>query len=131
MKTSLDTNFSIEERKPIWIALSRFYLDNELQDHDFKYIASKINESPYSFSEVKQIDKEEVFPVLYSNLLHLTGVWSGFEDDWLIIEIDKKLKKRNAFNQCANAWKYCGVKWMYSKYWKKLNTAYQSLNIAS
>ena len=47
---------NIVERKPIWIALSEFYLDTELGDSDFRQIAFTILESPYSFNEVKIIN---------------------------------------------------------------------------
>jgi hypothetical protein len=60
---------NIEQRKPIWIALSEFYLDTELGDSDFRQIPFTILESPYSLDEVKTINKYEVFPVLQSNLL--------------------------------------------------------------
>lgn len=62
---------NIEERKPIWIALSDFYLDTELQEATFRYIATKIAESPYSFKKVKEIDKYEIFPVLKNNSLSI------------------------------------------------------------
>ncbi|MFK7811757.1 MAG: hypothetical protein AB8B59_04630 [Maribacter sp.] len=120
-------NFDIEKRKPIWIALSSFYLDNQLQDYEFENFAKKIKESPYSLEEVKQIDKEEVFPVLYSNLLYLVGVWSGFEEEWLLKEIIKKLHKRNRFNSFILRIKYARLKWMYKDYWEKLEKVFQEL----
>jgi len=43
--------YNIEHRKPIWIALSEFYLDTELEDSDFERIALIIIDSPYTFKE--------------------------------------------------------------------------------
>lgn len=122
-----NTKINIEKRKPIWIALSDFYLDTELQDYDFKHIASKIKESPYSLEEVKQIHKEEVFPVLYWNLLSVAGVWSGFQEEWLVMEITKKLQKKTRFSNFLMNLKYKGLKWMYADYWKELEKAYRKL----
>ena len=51
---------NLEERRPIWIALSEFYLDTELDGSDFRRIAFTILDSPYSFDEVKRINKYEV-----------------------------------------------------------------------
>jgi len=118
---------NLEERKPIWIALSDFYIDNELQDYDFKSIALKIWESPYSIEEVKRINKEEVFPVLYTNLLDVAGVWSGFQEEWLLQEISKNLYKRNRFKRFIRTITYKRLKWMYADYWKKLEEAYKNL----
>ena len=111
---------NIEERKPIWIALSNFYLDTELQDLDFKHIALKIKESPYSLEEVKKINKKEVFPVLYINLLSVAGVWSGFQEEWLVDEITKKNQKRTRFRHNLDRLNYFFFKGMNKGYWKKL-----------
>lgn len=119
---------NLSERKPIWVALSNFYLDKELQNHDFKFIATKIKESPYSFDEVKQIDKQEVFPVLHLNLLSVAGVWNGFDEDWLISEITKKLQKSSWFKAFMLKVKYARLKGMYADYWEKLEEAFQKFN---
>jgi hypothetical protein len=119
---------NLSDRKPIWLALSNLYLDTELQDYNFKSIATKVKESPYSFEEVKQIDKQEVFPVLYSNLLSVAGVWNGFDEDWLISEITKKLQKRSWFKDFMLKVKYARLKRMYADYWEKLEEAFQKSN---
>lgn len=118
---------NIEQRKPIWIALSGLYVDTELKDHDFKYIAVKIKESPYTIEQARQIDKKEVFPVLYPNLLAVTGVWSGFEEQWLISEISKTIRKRTWFSSFKVKLKYLKLKWMYASYWERLEKAYKKL----
>ena len=51
----MDHHKTIEHRKPIWNVFSEFYLDTELQESDFRHIAFKIIESPYSFEKVKEI----------------------------------------------------------------------------
>jgi len=92
----------ISKRKPIWLALSEFYLDTELNDADFKRIAGILKDSGYSFEKLKQIDYEEVAPVVYPNTLSVAGEWAGFNEEWLIEEIVKRLnqKKRNSiFNK--------------------------------
>lgn len=65
----------LEERKNIWRDLSKFYLDTELEEFDFKVIANAIIENPFSFNEVKKINKYEVFPVLQANLMSIAGEW--------------------------------------------------------
>ncbi len=93
----MNDTLNIEERKPIWIVLSEFYLDTELQESDFRHIAFKIIESPYSIDKVKEINKYEVFPVLQPNLLSVAGEWAGFDEEWLINSITDSLNMSTLF----------------------------------
>ncbi|MFD0798244.1 hypothetical protein ACFQZJ_12300 [Maribacter chungangensis] len=116
-----------EERKPIWIALSELYLDTELQAHDFRYIARVIMESPYTFDEVKQINTYEVFPVLQYNLLSVAGVWSGFQEEWLVKEIKEALKRQSKIKKIGISIRWRMGKWMQKTYWQKLEEIYTEL----
>lgn len=118
---------NIEERKPIWLALSNFYLDTELQDADFRYMARKILESPYSFEKVKEIDKYEVFPVLQYNLMDVAGVWAGFKEKWLVDKIQQSLSKRTPAKKIEIEASYLALKWMNKDYWEKLKKVYNDI----
>ncbi len=124
----MEASINIEERKPIWIALSVFYLDTQLQKSDFKHIALKIIESPYSFEEVIQINKHEVFPILYSNLLSVSGEWSGFDEEWLIESIVSSLNNRSTIKKLAIEGLYVVFKGMCKGYWEELENSYNQLN---
>lgn len=116
---------NIEERKPVWIALSGFYLDTELQEADFRHIVSVIMQSPYSFDEVKQINKYEVFPVLQFNLLSPAGEWLGFDEEELANAITSALAGRTVFGKIKVEGLYVVFKWMCAGYWKKLEQIYK------
>lgn len=118
---------NIEERKPIWIALSDFYLDTELQESDFRHIASEIIKSPYTLSKVKEINKYEVFPILQSNLLSVTGEWTGFDADWLVKSIADSLAKRNLIKKLEIESSYLTYKWMCKDYWGELEKTYNQI----
>jgi len=120
---------NIEQRRPIWLALSEFYLDTELQDSDFRQIAFTILDSPYSLDEVKSINKYEVFPVLQSNLLNPAGAWAGFDEAWLIEKITSRIDKRDKFNFIGIEIDYQTFKWMCEDYWKKLEKIYNDIKI--
>ncbi len=122
---------NIEERKPIWLVLSDFYLDTELQESDFRYIASKIIMSPYSFEQVKEINKYEVFPVLQPNLLSVAGEWAGFNEAWLINSIKKSLSRRNIVRKIGLEVSYFTFKWMCKDYWKELEQSYDEIKSSS
>ena len=116
--------FNIDDRKPIWIALSELYLDNELQHDDFKYIAEAIIKSPYSLREVKQIDKFEVFPVLQFNLFSITGEWIGFDVEWLTESITLRIKQKSKLQNLGANISYFCFKRFYYNHWKDIKIAY-------
>jgi hypothetical protein len=73
----------LERRRPVWEALSDLFLDTELHELHYRYIARVIAESGYSPAEVQSILWEEVFPVVEWNLRDPAGVWEGFRVEWL------------------------------------------------
>src|SRR5688572_10265149 len=121
--------FNIEDRKPIWIALSEFYLDTELQDSDFRHIALTILESPYTLDEVKKINKYEVIPILQVNLLSVAGEWAGFDEAWLVDKITTRLKTKTKLSDIGVKASYQMFKWMSKRYWGNLEKMYNDIKI--
>ncbi|UUC44753.1 DUF7079 family protein [Flavobacterium cerinum] len=118
---------NISERKPIWIALSEFYLDTELEQKDFKRIALKMIESPFSLEEIKNINKYEVFPVLQANLSNIAGEWAGFDEKWLEESIVKSIEKRNYFRKLSIEFSYFINSWMCKKHWINTEKEYKKI----
>ncbi|MDO6855212.1 hypothetical protein Q4599_16585 [Cellulophaga lytica] len=88
----------MEERLPVWKALSEMYLDTELYDYDYDQIAKTLAASGFTSKELKEIDLYEVFPVCAKNLLSTAGIWNGFNDDYLYKTCKKAyLHKNNIF----------------------------------
>ncbi|MCE2899530.1 MAG: hypothetical protein ACK532_12510 [Acidobacteriota bacterium] len=77
------TSAQLEIRRPVWEALSEMFLDTELQEHDYKFIAKRVLESSLSPKEISVALWSEVFPALASNLQSVAGEWSGFDSEWL------------------------------------------------
>jgi hypothetical protein len=123
MKESLD----IQKRKPIWIALSEFYLDSALDDAALRHIAFTIIDSSYTFQEVKRINKYEVFPVLQPNLLSPAGIWAGFDELWLVETITSRIRSKNFLNDAGLELSYQAFKWMCKDYWVRLERVYNEL----
>lgn len=73
-----------EQRLKIWRALSDLFLDTEIDDTTYKYIARTINESGLSVNEVEKVLWYEVYPVLENNFRRVDGVWDGWPDAWLL-----------------------------------------------
>jgi hypothetical protein len=116
--------FNIDNRKPIWIAISAFYLDTELQESDFQGIAEIIIKSKFSFEEIRAIDKYEIFPVLKYNLLQVAGEWAGFDEDWLVENITLRLHRKSKFRRVKIEISYWLFQWMCKDYWRNLEKVY-------
>jgi hypothetical protein len=73
----------LERRRPLWVALSDLFLDNQLEHNDYRYVATAILKSEYSPTDVQEILWNEVFPAVGSNLNNIVGEWAMFESGWL------------------------------------------------
>lgn len=111
------------------MALSGFYLDTELDDDNFRYIANTILDSPYTLEEVKWINKYEVFPILQANLLSMTGEWAGFDEDWLLDRITSRLRKKTNHKSISVEIGYYLFKGMCGDYWQAVERIYNDIQI--
>ena len=84
----------IDDRLPVWVALSDFFLDTELDEKDHQRISEVLASSPYSIQDIEDILRFEVYPVLIWNLRSMAGEWAGFDRDWLQEQIQPRLNRR-------------------------------------
>lgn len=70
----------VDERLPVWTALSDLFLDTELLDADIHRIAEVLAKSPYGVAEIADILKDEVLPAFAPNLLSLAGEWTPWSE---------------------------------------------------
>lgn len=87
----------IEARRPVWWALSDLFLDTELDDFAYNYIARTCVDSPYSPKECSEILWHEVYPICLGNLFSMAGVWEAFNQEWLENEIIRHV----------STWRFC------------------------
>ena len=73
----------IEERKPVWFALSELFLDTELDSTAIESIAQRLASSPFTATKIEEILRFEVTPALKANLMVVAGEWDGFDENWL------------------------------------------------
>lgn len=71
-------------RLRLWKALSDLFLDTEVSEPTYRYIARVIEEDGYTREEAERILWQEVYPVLEGNLRSVAGVWAGWPDEWLL-----------------------------------------------
>ena len=119
---NFDTD-TLNNRKPLWIALSNLFLDTELQNYHFASIAKTMKESGYSLDEINDILMLEVFPVFIANLHSVAGEWAGFNEDWVVKTITSA-KRPNRFRQWINLRRF----WMIKDEWEAVLVRYDELS---
>ncbi|MBL8878560.1 MAG: hypothetical protein JNG88_05515 [Phycisphaerales bacterium] len=76
----------LPRRRPVWEAMSDFFLDNDLEDAALQEIAAILKKSGYSEAQLEDILETELAPLLYGNLclwVTIAGVWDGFDVGWI------------------------------------------------
>jgi hypothetical protein len=87
---------------PVWNALVAFFLDTDLQEEDFQYIARICAASPYSLTELEHIMFTEVWPAFLPNLLAPAGEWAGWPETFVNERILKQYRRRFYFSWRLN-----------------------------
>ncbi len=100
----------LARRKPVWMALSEFYLDTELTADELTRIHVVFVESGYSQKEILEINYNEVAPVLIANTWSTAGVWAGFDEEWVIESITKRVNKK------PNKLQIPGIRWLANRH---------------
>ena len=59
------TSSELDERRPVWSALSELYLDMPLRNADLDRIAATLAKSPYSLRQLEDILYSEVYPACF------------------------------------------------------------------
>jgi hypothetical protein len=82
----------LKRRRPVWEAMSEFFLDTQLESADHTRIAEILMASGYSLDELDYILWREVSPVLWSNLASMAGIWDGFD----MKDVEEQILRRPA-----------------------------------
>ena len=99
------------EREPVWHALAELYLDQPYRPF-VRSAAVALAATRYSADELRAILFEEVHPVVCGNLCAVTGVWDGFDPQWLaetILANQRCPRWRRPRGRCM--WRYADLMW--------------------
>ena len=78
-----------------WELLSELFLDTELDDDAIAAIARDLRATGLGVAELERIYEDEVAPACWRNALAVPGgVWTGFDRDWLVAEVQRRLLRR-------------------------------------
>lgn len=87
-------------RLPLWLAMSDLFLDTETQPYIYPHIAREIIAAGLSLADAEAVFWNEVYPALWTNLLSITGVWDGFDPDWLQRTLRVSLRRKPRKRWC-------------------------------
>lgn len=108
------------QKKPVWQALSAFYLDADLGDDEFEAIFQRLASSGFSLKELEFINLTEVAPVLQSNLRSVAGEWTAFDQEWLSAAITKRLNRPVWYLAFTNMLFRSSRKSLTAAYWERV-----------
>jgi hypothetical protein len=111
---TMPTEAQIQERMPVWDALSEFFLDTELQPDDHERIAKILAASRYSEKDLDGILAYEVYPACKWNMLCVAGEWAGFHPDWIKEKIAPRYDRRPILKLGFLQ------RWMFARHWTKV-----------
>jgi hypothetical protein len=89
----------IERRRPVWIALSDLWLDNEIDEDWAKQIAEVVVSSGFTEATINDVFFNELAPFLGLNHLVVAGEWAGFDEEWVCAEASKRVGKRGVLQK--------------------------------
>lgn len=110
-----------EIEKSACITLSDLFLDTEIDAERVNLMAASLRALGMPASTLEQILRRDLCPILYPNLLSITGEWSGFDPEWLL---DQVASRRMAGPRCIGAFRdaiaWLIVGWMITPVWHKI-----------
>lgn len=110
----------LERRKPVWIALSNLWLDNEIDEVALEQIAQILKSTTFTKDELRDIYLYEVAPVVYQNLRSPAGEWTGFDPSWLCHEMEKQTRRRTWLHDQQNRLKRRSMTHATEPFWDQL-----------
>jgi len=105
----------------MWRAFSDLFLDTEIEDYVFEFIARTISECGLSLSEAEEILWYEVYPVLEGNLRSVAGVWEGWPDSWLLQNLPAPVRPSAIYGDPI-------IIKEIKRYWQKVTETYEGQN---
>lgn len=79
-----------ETEKRAYIILSRLFLDTEMTLEEIDNIASSLRPLGIPTATLDKMLRRDLFSTLHPNLLGVTGVWEGFDENWFLQQVQDK-----------------------------------------
>ncbi|KAI1978073.1 hypothetical protein LOZ53_001490 [Ophidiomyces ophidiicola] len=100
-----------DSEKTACVALSRLFLNTQFLTDDYNDIAAALRPLDMSLESLDHVLRHDLFPILYPNLLEVAGEWTGFDEDWLLKEVECRRRFRDSWVKPvgdSGAWQWVG-----------------------
>ncbi|KOX98900.1 DUF7079 family protein [Pseudomonas nunensis] len=114
----MSMDLTLEHKNRVRIALAEAFVDSWV---DYAYMAEQVR--PYDLKIVEDILYMEVAPVCFWNLeAAVPPIWTGFEDESLLSEIEKALSARETspVQRIIDRLKIAWLRYSYGYIWKEI-----------
>ncbi|KAJ3547349.1 hypothetical protein NM688_g5409 [Phlebia brevispora] len=115
------------QQKDAYRALSDLFLDTEQTQDDLNRLANRLSSTGLSSTALESMLRNDLFPILYPNLISVAGAWDGFQDDWLFTQLQNRQSQSPGVLRGAADWTaWQSVGWIIWKPWTDIKRALQS-----
>jgi hypothetical protein len=87
---------SVEEKR-VCLTLARLFRDAEVTDENVGSMAGSLSDVDLSVATMDHILRNDIFPILYTNIISVAGVWTKFDNDWLLSQVAHNRKFRKGW----------------------------------
>ncbi|KAI1146785.1 hypothetical protein F4825DRAFT_439538 [Nemania diffusa] len=88
-----------QSRDSICIVLSALFLDVQLSQREIYSMAASLHQLNASADVLDDILYHDLFPILCPNLLGVCGIWTAFDEQWLLGQIYRRRKAHLSYVQ--------------------------------
>lgn len=107
----------IDRRLPVWVAMTDFFLDTEIQSDTISHIARTIDAAGFGAAEAEAILFYEVAPVFRQNLMAGAGEWAGWPHDYIKERVTRYLQRRTRCSAWRERWIWGWTRKLYIADW--------------
>jgi len=84
------TNQLTQQERQAYILLSELFLDTEHTELELNYLTSSLRPLGIPVLTLEYMLRYDLFPILLPNRLSVAGVWQGFNEDWLLQQVQDR-----------------------------------------
>jgi hypothetical protein len=79
-----------QEERQAYMILSELFLDTEHTPLKLHFLSRSLRGLGIPTATLQHMLRHDLFPILYPNLLSITGEWAGFDEDWLLQKVQDR-----------------------------------------
>lgn len=103
--------------KSACVLLSDLFLDCEMMQIEIDCMARNLHCLQIPIKQIDNLLRNDVFPVLFINLLCITGIWDAFDENDLIDQITSRRRQPSIVQTLGNNIAWMIMSWLVTSRW--------------